>query len=218
MTSVTETDPPDGIPLAKRNVAGHQHGINGMVKQADPLSLIRHHAPTIEHEDQTLALVDLKVLHGQLVSSRGRPPVDMSEIVIDRIISQSFKLVVLPYPACSFDTEETQAIGSSQHGIFPQLLHVWINIQCRFDGIVGIPMPQAKKTSKSDVHPIQWVLTPTTGDQLILERHTSLRLQSNIEPFGQCIKFLRHIVPQLKLQTPSPMVDDVQSNIVSFFQ
>ena len=95
MNSVTETDQPDRIPLAKRNVAGHQHGINGMVKQADPLSLIRHHAPTIEHEDQTLALVDLKVLHGQLVSSRGRPPVDMSEVVIDRIISQSFKLVVL---------------------------------------------------------------------------------------------------------------------------
>ena len=107
MDSVTETDQPYGISLAKCNVAGHQHGINGMVQQADPLSLIRHHAPTIEHENQTLALVHLKVFHGQLVSSRGRSPVKMPEIVIDRIIPQPFKLVVLPYPACSFDTEET---------------------------------------------------------------------------------------------------------------
>ena len=54
-----------------------------------------HHPAAINHEDDLLALVGLVVSYGELLTSRGRTPVDVFVVVVLGIVSQPFKFVVL---------------------------------------------------------------------------------------------------------------------------
>ena len=119
MNLIAEAQQADRISLLQRDVTRHEDAIHRVIKQGDSLRFIRHHATAIEHENQTLALVGLKVLDGQAIATRRRPPFDMSKIIVHRVITESFELIVLTNAPRASYTHLPQSIRASQERVFP---------------------------------------------------------------------------------------------------
>ena len=133
MDSVREADQSHRITLPQRHVAEHQRGIERMVEQAEAAGRVVHHAATVQQKHNPLALAGLIFFDGQPIPPRRRSPVNMLVVVIHRVITQPFKIMILPDLPAAAHPHQTQPIGAGQHRIFRQLDHVGVNVHHRFD-------------------------------------------------------------------------------------
>jgi hypothetical protein len=152
---VREANEPDGIPLFQCDIAQHQDRIQGVVQKTQPTIFVRHHTSTVQHENEALTLIGLELFDCKFISTSRRSPIDMLVVIVLRIVTQSFKVVVLAYLTRSADPDQTQPIRSRQESIFCKLLHVRINQQLTRARLFDKAIPKSKPASQSKIHKLE---------------------------------------------------------------
>ena len=110
-------DHADRVALPQGHVAEHEHGVQGVVQQAQAGRLVGHHPAAVDQEDDPLALAGLKVLDGELLPPGGGPPVDVLVVVVERVVAEPLELVVLADPPRAAHAQQAQAVGPGQQGV-----------------------------------------------------------------------------------------------------
>ena len=112
------------------DIAQHQDRIQGVVQKTQPTIFVRHHASTVQHENETLTLIGLELFDRKFVSTSRRSPIDVFVVngyeVAKRIRQQTggkeIVLIALTGYGQDTDRELSAQAGFDHHLVKPARL------------------------------------------------------------------------------------------------
>ena len=191
---IGKADKAHGVGVPQGHVACHQHGVQGVVQQAQARCLVGHHPPAIDQKHDPLALGGLEILDGELPSPGGRPPVDVLVVVVHGVIAQALEVVVQADAAGAAHAHLAEPVGTGEDGVLAELFHVGIDVDDRLAGVVHEPLPQSQPAADLEVHVREGERAAAAGTQHVVPggAATALHPQGELRRLG--IQQVRHAV------------------------
>ena len=94
----------------------------------------------------------------------------MLVVVVAGEIAEPLEFVVLPDLASAANAHQAEPVRAGENAVFGQLLHVGIDMNLAFDGVVQISLPQPEQTAQAQMHRGNGKRPATAGPQGIAQR------------------------------------------------
>ena len=159
----------DLIPGPRRHVRKHQHGIERVIELRQSLGFRGHQSTAIEHAQHRLIALLLVLARDELLTARGRLPVDGAIVVVALVVAQGFEFILATAQAHGAHHPVFQALPR-QHFVGAYGLHVGIHTHRVAGGDADLAPPQPERRGPAQVVIAKFVEAATGGFHMVSDQ------------------------------------------------
>jgi len=161
----------DTVALRDRGRAQHQRRVDGVVELREPPGHRRHHAASVEHQQDALAALLLVVPHRQPLVARRGLPVDLARIVTGDVIPQALELAAPHHGADALRPGLSQQSRAVLQVVLREVHIARIHPDRRRARPLGLPREKPPRTAPAQVDIAKRELAPARCRHRVEERH-----------------------------------------------